>query len=172
MKLAICSLLLISCWAIVNSNVIPVGQLKEDGMPMVFPTVQAESFSYSTGGSVYNDCKTIAVGNLRNGGMLRFDNIDVGVDPAANLRIRYSNKAVGASTTVTLYNVHPSTTGATILATVVATRTNDWCDFAEGLNDATISPPLVGMQRSLYFKFATSDPTSSGFDFDYFSLEK
>ncbi|GAB6024131.1 hypothetical protein CHUAL_008841 [Chamberlinius hualienensis] len=149
MKLMIDPLMLLLCWSVVKANIIPEEQLEKNVMPSVYPKIQAEAYSYVTSGAyIYNDCGSTTVGNLRNGGMLRFDNVDVGVDAAAHLRIRYSNKAVGASTTVTLYNVHPSTTGATILATVVATRTNDWCDFAEALNTAAIKPALVGVQPS------------------------
>ncbi|GAB6024135.1 hypothetical protein CHUAL_008845 [Chamberlinius hualienensis] len=171
MKLGIGSLFLISCCAIiVKANVVPERQSKKDATPMLFPTVQAESFSYSTGASIYNDCETTTVGNLKNGGMLRFDNIDIGVDEAKTIRIRYSNKAVGESTTVELYNVHPSSDGATALVTVVATRTYDWCDFAEVTGTIAAPTPFKGIQRNLYLKFTTSDPTSSGFDFDYFSF--
>ncbi|GAB6024128.1 hypothetical protein CHUAL_008838 [Chamberlinius hualienensis] len=171
MKLVIGSLMLILCWSVVNANVI-AKSLVEDVMPSVYPKIQAVNYNYVTSGAyIYNDCGSTTVGNLRNGGMLRYDNVDVGIVAAGHLRIRYSNKAVGESTTVTLYNVHPTTADAPVLATFIATRTNDWCDFNEFSVTVAGTPPFVGVQSSLYFKFTTSDPTSSGFDFHYFAFE-
>ncbi|GAB6024132.1 hypothetical protein CHUAL_008842 [Chamberlinius hualienensis] len=170
MKLVIGSLMLLLCWSLVNTNVI-AKSLVEDVMPSVYPKMQAEAYSYVTSGAyIYNDCGSTTVGNLRNGGMLRFDNVDIGLVAAGHLRIRYSNKAVGIPTTVRLYNVHPTTPNAPVLATFIATRTNDWCDFNEFSVTVAGTPPFVGVQSSLYFTFQC-DATSSGFDFDYFAFE-
>ncbi|GAB6024127.1 hypothetical protein CHUAL_008837 [Chamberlinius hualienensis] len=168
MKLVIGPLMLLLCWSVVKTNIIPKGQYKDDVMPSVFPKVQAENYSYVTSGAyIYNDCGNTTVGNLRNGGMLRYDNVDVGTTAATNLRIRFSNKALGTRTTVNFYINNPAIQTEPT-AFVDAPRTNDWCDFAEATKTVR---GIIGKYSSLYFKFVTDVPNSEGIDFDWFSFE-
>ncbi|GAB6024134.1 hypothetical protein CHUAL_008844 [Chamberlinius hualienensis] len=166
MKLVVCSLLLLA--VIVKANVIPKKQ-SEDVMPMVYPIIQAENYNYSSGSTTKNDCGSTAVGNLRNGGMLRYDNVDIGVNPATRMRIRFSNKALGLLTTLRLYTEHP-VTGALPIVSILAPRTNDWCDLAQTLPQ-TMAITLLGSYSSLYLTFTTTDPSSEGIDLDWFTFD-
>ncbi|GAB6024130.1 hypothetical protein CHUAL_008840 [Chamberlinius hualienensis] len=172
MKLATAPLMLLLCWIVTKANVIPEEKLDTDVMPSVYPKIQAEAYSYVTSGAyINNDCGSTTVGYLRNGGMLRFDNVDVGPVKANFTRIRFSNEALGSMTTVKFYIDNPvvqlNETGS-----VNATRTNDWCDFVELTIDVTdASPEIKGKFNSLYFKFVTDVPNSEGIDFDWFSFE-
>ncbi|GAB6024124.1 hypothetical protein CHUAL_008834 [Chamberlinius hualienensis] len=172
MKFSIASLLLLLCWSAARANVIPEGQSKQEMMPSVFPTIQAEDYSYITGGAyIYDDCGATTVGNMGTVAMMRFDNVDVGTTAATTVRIHYSNEAVGQWTKVRFFTNNPAVSSA--IGNVNAIRTNDWCDFADVLIDVSgANPPIVGKYDSLYFTFTTSDPTSAGFDFDWFSFEK
>ncbi|GAB6024126.1 hypothetical protein CHUAL_008836 [Chamberlinius hualienensis] len=171
MNLTIGSFMLLLCWSFVNANVIPEEQLNGNVMPSLYPTVQAESYSYITSGAyIYNDCGSTTVGNLRNKGMLTFNKVDIGVDGANCVRIRYSNKAAGTQTKIEVYIEHPVLGGKPI-ATAYAVRTNDWCDFAEVINDGKIVNTISGIQ-TFYLVFTIDDaPASAGCDIDWFSLE-
>ncbi|GAB6024129.1 hypothetical protein CHUAL_008839 [Chamberlinius hualienensis] len=171
MNLLIGSLMLLLFWRISKANVIPQGQSNEEVMPSVYPKVQAESYSYVTPGAyAYDDCGSTTIGHLGNGGMLRFDNVDVGVSFANHIRVRYSNQASGARTTIELYTENPAL-GGPFIATVNAVRTNDWCDLAEVTAEietaikVRISRPIAVDIQTLYLLFNT-DPNSAGCDID------
>ncbi|GAB6024133.1 hypothetical protein CHUAL_008843 [Chamberlinius hualienensis] len=170
MKLIFGSLMLLLCWSVVKANIINKGQSNENVMPSIYPKVEAENYSHVTSGAyIYNDCGNTTVGNLRNGGMLTFNNIDIGRDNARCIRVRYSNQATGSQTTIQLHDTHPIL-GGDPLTTVNAVRTNDWCDFIEVKNTNPIVGDFSGVQ-TLYLVFNTDNINSAGCDIDWFSFE-
>ncbi|GAB6024125.1 hypothetical protein CHUAL_008835 [Chamberlinius hualienensis] len=168
MKLVIGSLLLLLCLRIVKANAIPEGQSVKDEMPSVYPKVYAVNYSYiTTGAYIYNDCTHTTVGNLRDKGLLRFDNIDIGPDSANTIRIHFSNQSTGTQTMIRVYTEHPSIGG--FIGSVKAKRTDDWCDLTDNTGTIVVTSGVIS---TLYLEWNTDVSTSAGCDLEWFSFER
>ncbi|GAB6027502.1 hypothetical protein CHUAL_001754 [Chamberlinius hualienensis] len=160
----------ICCWLVVTSheNLGVDKRLRNVNNEEInaYTTVQAEDYSFTSGGATYNDCGSTTVGGIGNDGFLRFDHVDFGTVGATSLLFRYSN--VDSSSQLFIVNVYlDSYESGTQIARFTTDSTMDWCKFKEILVPLTASPKGV---HNVYFYFSFESITSGGIDFDWFTF--
>ncbi|GAB6024120.1 hypothetical protein CHUAL_008830 [Chamberlinius hualienensis] len=137
--------------------------------PGAFATIQAENYNYTTGCHLYKDCNVVNVGDLGNGGIVGYYDVDFGQNSGPNnIAFRYANDASGSQFTVEVKIDSKDNPNNFVVLNPV--KTDSWCDFRQiQADDGYPGDPLTGLHH-VYFVFYVDDISSDGPDFDSFAL--
>ncbi|GAB6024122.1 hypothetical protein CHUAL_008832 [Chamberlinius hualienensis] len=138
--------------------------------PGAFATIQAENYNFTTGCHFYNDCETVLVGDLGNGGIVGYYDVDFGQNTGPNnIIVRYANQATGSQFRIEVKIDTQDNLDNFVVLTPV--KTDSWCDFRQISADTPYdtTSPITGLHH-VYFVFYVDDISSDGPTFDSFAL--